>query len=274
MKLTRLGLGSFAFTWAAGVPDHSPADALTPAGLLAHARRLGVHLVQFNDNLSLARLSPSALDAFEAACRTAPMAVEVGTRGLEIRDLHQHLALARRFRSPIVRVVVDRPGDEPSPREVVERLRLVAREFLDGGVRIAIENHDRFTVRTLERIVQELGTDFVGICLDTVNSFGALEDPERVVETLGPYTLCVHVKDFTIRRPPHQMGFLIEGCAAGRGRLNLHWLLDALEASARQPFSAILETWVTPGPQLAETLQRELAWTEEGIAHLRQWIPT
>jgi sugar phosphate isomerase/epimerase len=116
-----------------------------------------------------------------------------------------------------------------------------------AGVKLALENHDRFDSRTLAAIVVELGTEHAGVCLDTVNSFGALEGPAIVVPTLAPYTLSLHVKDFTVRRPPHQMGFVVEGCAAGAGRLDLPWILGVLRAAGRD-VNAILETWVTPGP--------------------------
>ena len=269
---TRLGLGSFTFTWAIGVPGQLPPRPMTAFDLVAEARRLGVRLVQICDNLPLSRLSPRELDDLHNTAKEAGVAIEVGTRGLAIEDLHCQLALARRFGSPIVRVVVDHGTDEPTPREVIDRLTPFRSEFLAAGVRIALENHDRFGSRTLVRIVEELGTDFAGVCLDTVNSFGALEGPEAVAAVLGPYTLSVHLKDFTIRRPPHQMGFLVEGCAAGRGRLNIPWLLDTLADLARQPFSSILETWVNPAPDLGETLVRERTWTEDGISYLRNHI--
>ncbi len=264
----RFGLGSFTFNWAIGVPGHPPEQPLTALDLVQEARRLGVGLVQIADNLPLGRMSPRELDALHTAARAAEVDLEVGTRGIFIEDLHRHLALARRFGSPIVRLVVDLGSDEPTPREVVDRLLPFRKEFVSANVRIALENHDRFSSRTLVRIVEELGTDFAGICLDTVNSFGALEGPEAVVGVLGPYTLCLHVKDFTIRRPAHQMGFLIEGCAAGRGRLNIPWLLDTLSDVARQPYSVILETWVPPAEDLPATITRERAWTEEGVAYL------
>ena len=57
---------------------------------------------------------------------------------------------------------------------------------------------------------------YVGICLDTVNSFGSLEGPEVVIETLAPYTVNLHIKDFDIRRTDHNMGFTIFGTPAGR----------------------------------------------------------
>ncbi len=267
----RLGIGTYTFAWAIGVPDSKPPQPLTEFALLEEARRLGVGLVQFCDNLPLTRLSPVELDRFESEVKAQRLLIEIGTRGLAMANLRSNLALCRKLHSPILRLVIDSAGDEPSPEEAVARLRPLRMEFLDAGVRLAIENHDRFSSATLARMVQALGIEYAGICLDTVNSFGALEGPEVVVEHLGEFTACLHVKDFTIRRPRHNMGFIVEGCAAGHGRLDIPWLLRKL-APVSSPINAILETWVTPGDALEETMARERAWAERGVQYLRRFI--
>jgi 3-oxoisoapionate decarboxylase len=268
----RLGLGSYAYAWSIGVPGHAPATPMTALDLLAEAGRLGTRLVQLCDNLPLARLSAAELDRFEARARAGDIGIELGTLGMDIEHLRTHLALARRFGCGFLRLVLDSPGDEPTPAEVVARLEPLLPEFEAAGVRIAIENHDRFPSATLAEIVQKLGPAQVGICLDTVNSFGALEGPEVVVGNLAEFTLCLHVKDFTIRRMTHRMGFILEGCAAGRGQLDVPWLLDRLSASPH-PFNVILESWVPPAASLPETIAREKAWAEEGVQYLRRVLP-
>ena len=95
-------------------------------------------------------------------------------------------------------------------------------------VALGIENHDRFTAQALAGMVQAAESPLVGICLDTVNSFGALEGPRVVVGTLAPWTVSLHIKDFAIRRVGHAMGFVVEGTPAGQGRLDVPWLLEAL----------------------------------------------
>ncbi|MEK7677187.1 MAG: TIM barrel protein [Verrucomicrobiota bacterium] len=269
----RLGLGSYTFTWAVGVPGHPPSRPLTALGLLERASRLGVHVVQFCDNLPLTALSPRELDALSALAWEHRTAVEVGTRGIaNTADLLAHLELARRFSAPFVRVVIDSLGHEPSPEDTVTLVRPLLPRFADAGIKLAIENHDRFTSRALAGIVEALGPAHAGICLDTVNSFGALEGPEVVVKTLAPYTLNLHLKDFTIARVSSQMGFVVKGCAAGRGRLNVPWLLDELRAAGRD-VNAILELWTPFGPTLDDTLAREAAWAEESVRYLRKFIP-
>jgi sugar phosphate isomerase/epimerase len=267
----KLGVGSYTFTWAIGVPGHAPAPPLSALGLLQEAVALGVRVVQVCDNLPLTALSRAELDRFEGYAREHNLAVEIGTRGIQADNLLIHLELARRFAAPFVRVVIDSADHEPSPEETISMLRPLVERFAGTGVRLALENHDRFSAATLARVVEALGPARVGICLDTVNSFGALEGPEVVVNTLAPYTLNLHVKDFTLRRVESKMGFVVEGCAAGQGRLDVPWLLEALRGAGRD-VNAILELWTPFGPTLAETLARERRWAEQSVLYLRQLI--
>jgi 3-oxoisoapionate decarboxylase len=246
-----------------------PMDAF---GLLEEARRLGVRLAQFCDNLPLTALPPAQLEEFDSRARADGISIEVGTRGLDPENLRAHIDLARRFGSPFVRVVIDRPGDEPGAEEAVDRIRQVLPELEGAGMRLAIENHDRFPSRKLAWMVEQLGRERAGICLDTVNSFGALEGPEVVVGALGQYTLCLHVKDFNIRRAGYQGGFVVEGCPAGEGRLDIPWLLKKL-GKCPQAFNVIIETWVAPGnSSVEETIKRERAWAERSVLFMRGLI--
>ena len=269
----RLGLGSYSFTWGVGVAGQPPARPLTALDLLERARALGLHVAQFCDNLPLTVLGKQEFDRFLGFATEHHIAVELGTRGSgDTANLLAHLDLAQRLGAPFVRLVVDAKGDEPTPEETVCRLRPLVARFAAVNIKLAIENHDRFSCRTLARIVEELGPEQVGICLDTVNSFGALEGPEVVVKTLAPYTLNLHIKDFTIARVSSQMGYVVNGCAAGQGRLNVPWLLECLKSAGRDP-NAIIELWTPFGPTLEETVARENRWAQESVQYLRQFIP-
>jgi 3-oxoisoapionate decarboxylase len=268
----KLGVGSYTFTWAAGVPGHEPERPLTVWGLVDRAAQLGVRVVQVCENLPLGALSVAELDALKARVRELGMELEVGTRGLEAENLGVYLGLAQRFGASFVRVVMDRAGDEPSAVEAVERLRAVRGSFRAAGMRLAIENHDRFSAAVLREMVEALGTDWAGICLDTVNSFGALEGPGVVVRELARHTLSLHIKDFTIRRVPSQMGFVVEGCPAGEGRLDVGWLLGELCRAGRE-VNAVVELWTPWMGSLDETIRRESEWAEASVGRMREWIP-
>ena len=267
----KLGLSSYTFTWAVGVPSHLPARPLTALGLLERAAHAGVHVVQFADNLPLDALSAVELDTLQAYAEEHAIQVEVGTRGIAPEHLRRYLDLARRFSSPILRVVLDSDDHHPTPEEATALLAPLQAEFLAAGVTLAIENHDRFPCAVLAGVVRCLGVHWVGVCLDTVNSFGALEGPAAVIDTLGPLVVNLHVKDFTIFRASHRMGFSVEGRPAGQGRLDIPRLLQALRPSPRD-FNAILELWTPPEATLAETIAKEEDWAEASLAFLRGLI--
>jgi sugar phosphate isomerase/epimerase len=239
--------------------------------LLLKAAALGVRVIQIADNLPLHRLALTDLEALGRRAAGLNIAVEVGTRGTAIDHLRTYLEIARRLGASLLRIVVDTADHRPDAREVSGFLAPLVPDLERSDIRLAIENHDCFAAATFAKIIRQVGSPRVGICLDTVNSFGALEGPEVVVKTLAPYVLNVHVKDFTIRRADHQMGFTIEGTPAGRGRLDVPWLLRKLKEAGRDP-NAILELWTPPAPTIGETVAREAAWSAESIIYLRTLI--
>jgi 3-oxoisoapionate decarboxylase len=268
-----LGLSTYTYTWSIGVQGYLPKRPMTALDLLARAHLLGIHLVQIADNLPLDLLSRDTLDEIDACARDWGISIEVGMCGIAPEHLRRFLDLAKQFRSSILRLVIDTPTHHPSPEETVERLYSLHNEFERAGIILAIENHDRFPTGVLAKIVHKLG-DWAGICLDTVNSFGALEGPRAVLDILGPLTVNLHIKDFTIFRPNHKMGFTIEGRPAGQGKLDIPWLLNELKRYQRDP-NAILEQWTPrkPDESLDETIAREHSWAAESVIYLRKLIP-
>ncbi len=266
----RLGLGSYTYAWAIGVAGHPPSQPLDALGLIARAAALDVRVVQLADNLPLDGLSDAERELLRAEAMRAGIAVEVGTRGIAPDHLRHYLGIARQFGSPILRAVVDTAAHHPSPDEIVATLRALMPEFEAANVTLAVENHDRFRTRDLAAILNAVGSPRIGICLDTVNSLGAGEGPEMVVDQLARYVVNLHIKDFRVRRVSHNMGFVVEGTPAGQGQLDLPWLLRRL--ADRPPMSAILELWPPPQESTEETIQLEDQWARESIPYLRGLI--
>jgi 3-oxoisoapionate decarboxylase len=263
----KLGISTYAYTWSIGVKGYTPRDPVTAGQFLQNAARLNIPVVQIADNLPLHLLPDTEIDALADSAVRLGIQVEVGTRGIAAPHLRQYLALAQRFNSPILRVVMDAPGQHYSPEEALRVLRPQRAAFEQAGVMLAIENHDRLPAAVLARMVQDLGPTWAGACLDTVNSLGVPEGPAAVVEALGPWVVNLHVKDFAVARAPHLMGFTVEGRPAGRGQLDVPWLLRSLGAHGRQ-FSAILELWTPPEATLEQTIETEQRWVRESIEFL------
>jgi 3-oxoisoapionate decarboxylase len=227
----KLGLGTYGCAWAIGVNGYpAPQNPLDASAFLQWASALGLRLVQIADNLPLHSLSTQDRANLKNEADQLGIAIEVGTRGIQHEHLHTYLTIAQEMGSGILRVVVDSAGHHPTPDEVVDLLRPQLPVFAQADIILAIENHDRFKVKTLVDIIQRLDSPYVGICLDTVNSFGSLEGSQVVVETLAPYVVNLHVKEFIIKRLDHNMGFSITGAPTGQGMMDVPRLLGELRA--------------------------------------------
>lgn len=263
----RLGLGSYALAWAIGVPGYVPEHPLNVFGFVEAAAEHGFKLVQIADNLPLHRLSKGDHERLRYTMHERGVDVEVGARGLENGNLVRYVELARFFRSPILRIVVDSDTFHPEPEDVIRLIRGVLPRCEQANVTLAIENHDSLRAHELLDIVTTLDSPYVGVCLDTVNSFGALEGPDMVIDTLAPHVVTLHVKDFDVVRLEHKMGFAITGTPAGKGKLDVPRLLTRLNAEVRG-ISVILEQWPSPEATLAETVKKERRWLVESAAYL------
>ena len=224
----RVGLSSYTYPWAIGLPGAPVTRPLDHDGLLDRTAGLGAAVLQVADNLPLHPLDRTRLLRLRDRARDLGVDLEVGTRGVEPELLARYLEIATLVGSPLLRTVVDRGGHEPTPAEAVATLRPLAPAFRRAGIVLALENHDRLSSRALAWVVEELGTDWVGVCLDTVNSLGALEGPDVVVGVLGPLAVNLHVKDFDVVRANASLGFDVRGRPVGGGRLDLDALLPRL----------------------------------------------
>jgi sugar phosphate isomerase/epimerase len=267
----RLGISSYTYVWAAGVPGYPPPQPLTHAQLLERASELGVRVVQIADNMPLDGRSAGDLRALLRHAEELRLDLELGTSGLQPNYLRDQLRLAESLRSPLLRVVIDTEAPQPTPDEAVAALRAVMPDFERAGVYVAIENHDRFRAATLAAILDRVDSPNVGICLDTANSIGCVENLDTLLAVLGPRIINLHVKDYRILRAPHGKGFLVEGRPAGAGQLDIPALLAALGGSAR-PFSAIIELWPPPEAAIAATIAKEAAWARSSVNYLRRFL--
>jgi sugar phosphate isomerase/epimerase len=267
----RLGISSYTYGWAIGHDAARPPNAPSARTLIRRAADLGVRVVQLCENLPASTYEDDSLEAVTTAAKEQGVSIEVGTHGIGAAHLRRFAAVARRLESPILRVVIDTADDHPTPAQVVRRLGEVLGDFQNAGVTLAIENHDRFAAAVLAGIVREFASPHVGVCLDTANSFGALEGPATVLETLGPYVMNLHLKDVAAKRFSHLQGFVIEGRPAGQGMIDIPWILGRLKEFGRDP-NAIAELWTPPEATVEQTIEKEARWAVESVRALRRWI--
>ncbi|RPJ40254.1 MAG: sugar phosphate isomerase/epimerase [Chloroflexi bacterium] len=137
-------------------------------------------------------------------------------------------------------------------------------------VQLAIEN-GRTPGTELRAALDEINSPYVGVVLDMVNSLAVPEGWKEVTRLLAPHTMCVHYKDFTIRRAWHMMGFILDGTPSGKGMVETEWLFDQLKVSPYD-FNVIIELWPPEQETLEKTIALEKAWAGESVPYLRKYI--
>jgi len=262
----KLGISTYTYTWSVGVPGSEPEKPWDELILVRKAAELEVNCLQIADNLPLHHMDQQRLLTLKQSAMEAGIDLEVGARGMTRDMLQSYLEIAELLGSSILRFVIDGPDFTPSVEKVIEIVRSAVPELERRGIRLAIENHDRFRAREFLDIVQGSQCENVGICLDPVNSMGAGEGIETITSFLAPHTFNLHIKEFIVERHPHMMGFTIEGRPVGQGQLSLAWMLEQLGPQCR---SAILESWTPPEESIEKTIAKEASWAIESIKYLK-----
>lgn len=229
-------------------------DADFSRRLRKQAERYGMHVEGI---ISLPR-DDRDRERFEAEVRTAS---EIGVLALRTATLpgrryeqfssrEEYSAAAQKSRQTVLHAV-----------PIVQRHR----------VRLAIENHKDRRAEELAALLREVGSEYVGACVDVGNNLALLEDPVAVVETLAPWAFSVHIKDHAVQE--YEEGFLLADVALGEGFLDLKRMVAILrrgrpevrfnlETIARDPLKVPVlaeKYWATfprvPGSDLARTLR-------------------
>lgn len=165
-----------------------------------------------------------------------------------------------------------------------QMLELAAPVAQRHRVRLAVENHKDQRIDERVALFKEIGSEFVGACVDTGNSFALLDDPIEAVEALAPFAFAVHLKDQAVRE--YEDGFLLGDIPLGAGCFDLKRMVEILQAAKPQiRFSLELITrdplkvpclteqyWMTmpavPASDLARTLRFVRGRRAENLQHV------
>ncbi|MFV0253186.1 MAG: sugar phosphate isomerase/epimerase family protein, partial [Beutenbergiaceae bacterium] len=197
---------------------------------------------------------------------------ELGTKGVGVDRLTAYLEMAQALGSRLVRSMVVTAGHRPSTDEAVALLREVAPRYQSAGVALALETYEQIATAELVEIVDRVGCDAVGICLDPGNVVARLEHPADTVAMTAPYVLNVHVKDFAFSRSPDMVGFRFAGVRLGEGLLDLTSLLRSVRPEQRA-VNLIVEQWVPWQGDSETTIAEEVLWAEHAVRRLLSAVP-
>lgn len=269
----RIGISSFTYCFACGTrPDHKPEHVMTPFDLLDKAAALGVDVVQFGDNMPLEKCSSEELDRIRAYAEERGLELEAGMRKATPDRLAKYIDITSRIGGRVLRVITDGPDFQPGLEEFCRILSAAVPHLEETGVCLGIENHDRFSAREYAEMVESVGHPQVRLTVDSVNSLSHEETVSEVLRHMAPYCICLHMKDYVIKRYNGGGGLKITGACLGTGRLDAQNFYEECHAKSDSDFNVILESWMEPCETLEETLKQEEDWAVKSVEYLKKMI--
>jgi sugar phosphate isomerase/epimerase len=151
-------------------------------------------------------------------------------------------------------------------------LRLAEPVLARHRMTLAVENHKDFRADELVALLRQVGSEFVGACVDVGNNLALLEDVLTTVRALAPWARSCHFKDMA--GEDHPEGFLLSEVPLGTGAVDLGRVVEvlrqarpqlrfSLEMITRDPLRIPCLTegyWATLGEVPGRDLARTLAW--------------
>lgn len=260
-----IGLGSYAFFWQQSEKNTAP---LSLEGAFAATAELGVQLFQICDYEPLLKMNEAELQHAAQAAKHLGLAIELGTKGVEPEHLDRFLKLANIFEAKLVRSMVYSPTSQPTLAEAANYLRAAMPAFEAAGVTLALETYEQIATADLVALVQSIGSDYLGICLDPANVVARFESPKDCVETAAQLVKNVHVKDFAFARQDGWVGFTYSGARMGEGAHDYMHLLQTVKPRQRE-INEIVEHWLPWQGSIEATINLEKSWTNRAIEYLR-----
>jgi len=220
--------------------------------LLDYAASQGLDNVHFSERGNFASLEPDYLKQLRQHADELHLDVEVGMGsfnrfagsfrtewGSGEQQLTDMIGAATIMGSPVVRCFMgmeaDRVGAVPFREqldECVRTLRAAAPVARDAGVKIAVENHGGVDLlgRELRWLIETVGPDAIGACLDTGNPAYGGEDPLLSTELLTPYAVTSHVRDTRIWED--ERGAQAQWAPLGQGNVDLAAIVSTIQRVA------------------------------------------
>jgi 3-oxoisoapionate decarboxylase len=109
-------------------------------------------------------------------------------------------------------------------KKSVERAEPILRKH---KMKLAIENHKGWRAAEHAAWVQQVSSEYVGVCYDFGNNIALCEDPADTYKLLAPLTIYVSFKDMAVA--PYEEGFLLSEMALGEGMLDIPGMVKGLQ---------------------------------------------
>jgi sugar phosphate isomerase/epimerase len=145
-------------------------------------------------------------------------------------------------------------------REEVKKSINLIDEF---GIKILIENHQDVTLKDIFDLVDEFGSERIGVNWDTGNSFPTGETVASFLEKSIHLIGNIHLKDYRIQSTSN--GYIMHRCALGEGVVDFQYLLSTLN-NYNNTIPLTIELGAMNGREAM--INNELYWTHtEGVSN-------
>jgi 3-oxoisoapionate decarboxylase len=228
-------LSSIKLTWAmVSLPPAVLDDEAAIRQVREHADRLGIRL-----QLAHGSVCPSS-KSFNPQLGT--LEFQVG-RALKASQI---------FGASCMRCILggdpERPQIDMHIDNMVKAVKGLRSRIVDSGVKLAVENHGGdLQAREMKMMIDAVGRDIMGVCLDSGNPVWMLEDPHMTLETLIPYAETCHVRDSAVWKVPE--GIAVRWVNMGEGNVDIDgWIRKFIQAKPGLPI--IFENLVSARPRI------------------------
>ncbi|UCF99510.1 MAG: sugar phosphate isomerase/epimerase [Spirochaetaceae bacterium] len=150
-------------------------------------------------------------------------------------DMLQSLEQARMVKAEVMRVVGNNGRYRFDEHEKqIERLSGIfvkaVKEAERQGIRLAIENHQDFTLAELETLFENVASPYLGLTFDSGNCLRILDDPVKGLERLADKVYATHIKDIRLQKGmPANMWQFFACVPAGEGVVDLPRIVEILK---------------------------------------------
>lgn len=261
-----IGLSTYAFFWQHTAAFRPPLEL---GDMLRSTHEQGAALFQICDYAPLDSMTDDELVGIRNLADELGLTLELGTRGLGAEHLSRYLRIAGLLDAALVRSMVNTPTHRPTLNEAAGLLRDILPSYEEARVTLALETYEQVATTDLVRLVDDIGSTNLGICLDPANTVARLEHPKDVIDRTAEYVVNIHVKDFAFTRKDGWVGFSLVGCPLGEGMLPYDYLIERVRPDERG-INQVLEHWLPMLATADETIEAEKAWTTHNLTYLAQ----
>ncbi len=200
-----------------------------------------------------------------------PDGLEAGANPQAKDDMIGHIEYAAAIGAPVMRVVGSSLRFRFEPHDA--QLKILAQWFREAaavaekkGIRLAVENHIDYNSDEILWLIEQVGSEYFGINLDTGNFLRVLDDPVEATRKLAKHVYATHVKDVRpVKGVNVREWYYFSSVAAGTGLVQIREVAAVLKAAGYRGFLA-LETDM-PHPEYEEQEERMIA---ESIRYLKE----